>query len=254
MAGTTMPVTGNKSLLNYSLSIRHCTDGFSFLVYSIGSGQLLLQEVLRCNEGETMAETLDRGLQLPRICGRKYERVTLLSIAPSTRVPLDEFRREDMLAVYRLTFSGTTPRPEDICYQVLPGLDVVEIFPMPLSIVEALHRHYPGAQVQGLCGTILSRVADMQQGSTHPVSVHVVVMDGGGLLIAVLRHGRLHFANVFRANANADKLYFILYVWKTLGMDAWHDSCTLYNADEELYDNVRQYLGQVLNSDMVINY
>ncbi len=247
-----MPVTGNKSLLNYSLSIRHCTDGFSFLVYSLGSSQLLLQENLRCAEGETMYEALERGLQLPRVCGRQYERVTLFSLSPSTRVPLDEFRREDMLAVYRLTFSGVSARPEDMCYQVLPGLDVVEIFTMPLPIVEALHRHYPSAQVQGLYGALLSRVADMQQGSTRPVSVHVVVLDGGGLLIAMLRHGRLHFANVFRAVANADKLYFILYVWKTLGMDAWHDSCTLYNADEDLCEEVKHYLAQVESSCLVV--
>ena len=54
MAGITMPVTGNKSLLNYSLSIRLCTDGFSFLVYSLGSGQLLLQDNVHCAEGETL--------------------------------------------------------------------------------------------------------------------------------------------------------------------------------------------------------
>ena len=134
MVGITMPVTGNKSLLNYSLSIRLCTDGFSFLVYSLGSGQLLLQENLHCVEDETMSDTLERGLSLPRIRGRHYERVVLYSSSPSTRVPLDEFRREDMLAVYRLTFAGTAPRPEDMCFQVLPSLDVVEIFTLQSSI------------------------------------------------------------------------------------------------------------------------
>ena len=106
-----MPVTGNKSLLNYSLSIRLCADGFSFLVYSLGSGQLLLQESLPCAADETLADALERGLQLPRIAGRHYERVVLYSTSPSTRVPLDEFRREDMLAVYRLTFAGMSPLP-----------------------------------------------------------------------------------------------------------------------------------------------
>lgn len=239
-----MPVTGNKSLLNYSLSIRLCTDGFSFLVHSLGSGQLLLQENLRCAEGETMSETLGRGLKLPRLGGRHYERVVLYSTSPSTRVPLDEFRREDMLAVYRLTFAGTAPRPEDMCFQVLPSLDVVEIFTLPSSVVETLKEHYPSAMVQGLYGTILSQVAEMQQGSTLPVSVHTIVLDGG-VLIVLLRKGRLHFANVFRATGNADKLYFLLYVWKTLSLDAWHDSCTLYCADEDLYNDVCQYLAHV---------
>lgn len=244
MVGTTMPVTGNKSLLNYSLSIRLCTDGFSFLVYSLGSGQLLLQESLPCAEGETLADALERGLQLPRIAGRHYERVVLYSTSPSTRVPLDEFRREDMLAVYRLTFVGTSPRPEDMCFQVLPSLDVVEIFTSPSSVAETLKSHYPSAMVQGLYGTMLSQVAEMQQGSTLSVSAHAIMLDGG-VMIAVLRKGRLHFANVFRAAGNADKLYFILYAWKTLSLDAWHDSCTLYGASEDLYNELCQYLAHV---------
>lgn len=249
MPGTTMPVTGNKSLLNYSLSIRLCTDGFSFLVYSLGSGQLLLQENLLCAKDETLAETLERGLLLPRITGRHYERVVLYSTSPSTRVPLDEFRREDMLAVYRLTFAGISPRPEDMCFQVLPSLDVVEIFTLQSSIVDVLKSHYPSAMVQGYYGTMLSQVAEMQQGSILPVSAHVIIVDGG-LMISVLKKGRLHFANVFRASGNADKLYFILYVWKTLSLDAWHDSCTLYGADEDLYNEVCQYLAHVDMRDL----
>lgn len=230
--------------MNYSLSIRLCTDGFSFLVYSLGSGQLLLQESLPCAEGETLADALERGLQLPRIAGRHYERVVLYSTSPSTRVPLDEFRREDMLAVYRLTFVGTSPRPEDMCFQVLPSLDVVEIFTSPSSVAETLKSHYPSAMVQGLYGTMLSQVAEMQQGSTLSVSAHAIMLDGG-VMIAVLRKGRLHFANVFRAAGNADKLYFILYAWKTLSLDAWHDSCTLYGASEDLYNELCQYLAHV---------
>lgn len=244
MVGTTMPVTGNKSLLNYSLSIRLCTDGFSFLVYSLGSSQLLLQEHLRCLTDETLPEALVRGLQLPRIRGRHYERVVLFSTSPSTRVPLDEFRREDMLAVYRLTFSGMSPRPEDMFFQVVPSLNVVEIFTLPKSVADALKLQYPSALVQGFYGTILSRVAEMQQGSTLPVSIHAVIVEGG-IMIVVLRHGHLNFANVFRAVGNADKLYFILYVWKTLSLDAWHDSCVLYGAYEALYEDLCQYLAHV---------
>lgn len=244
MVGITMPVTGNKSLLNYSLSIRLCTDGFSFLVYSLGSGQLLLQENLHCVEDETMSDTLERGLSLPRIRGRHYERVVLYSSSPSTRVPLDEFRRDDMLAVYRLTFAGTAPRPEDMCFQVLPSLDVVEIFTLQSSIVETLKNHFPSAMVQGLYGTMLSQVAEMQQGSTLSVSTHAIILDGG-VMIAVLRSGRLVFANVFRAVQNADRLYFILYVWRMLSLDALHDSCTLYGASESLYEDICQYLANV---------
>ena len=40
-------------------------------------------------------------------------------------------------------------------------------------------------------------------------------------------------------------LYFILYVWKALALDAWHDLCILYSADQELYHDACQYLANV---------
>lgn len=237
--------------MNYSLSIRLCADGFSFLVYSVGSGQLLLQDNVHCAEGETMEQALSRGLRLPRISGHSYERVVMYSTSPSTRVPLDEFRREDMLAIYKLTFSGVSVKAEDMCFQVIPSLDVVEIFTLQPGIMNTLKSHFPSATVQGLYGTIISQVAEMQQGSTLPVSVHAIILDGG-LMVVVLQKGCLSFANVFRAAGNADKLYFLLYVWRTLSLDAWHDSCTLYGAGEELYKDIRQYLANVDTRELKI--
>lgn len=246
-----MPVTGNKSLLNYSLSIRLCTDGFSFLVYSLGSGQLLLQDNVHCAEGETLPQTLERGLRLPRISGHTYERVVLYSTSPSTRVPLDEFRREDMLAIYKLTFAGLSPKAEEMCFQVLPALDVVEIFTLQPGVAEALRSHFPSAIVQGFYGTIISQVAEMQQGSMLSISAHAIVLEGG-LMVVILRKGRLSFANVFRAATDADKLYYLLYVWKALELDAWHDSCTLYGAPEGLYSEVSQFIAHVDSRELLI--
>lgn len=239
-----MPATGNNSLLSYSLSIRQCADGFSFFVYSASSGQLLMQDNVHCTEDETLADALERGLNLGRIKGRRYERVTLLSSSPSTRVPLDEFRREDMLALYRLTFSGMTARHEDMRFQLLPGLEIVEIFALSSQVVSVMQNHYPSAVVKSFYGSLLEYVSERQQGTTSPVTYHAVVVEGG-LFIVVLRRGKLIFANVFHAEHDADKLYFMLYVWKTLDLDAWHDSCTLYGASSELHDSVLEYLRNV---------
>ena len=242
-----MPVTGSKSLLNYSLSIRLCADGFSFLVSSAGSGQRLFEENVVCQEGEALQAALERGLELPRIKGREYEHVVLYSMSPSTRLPLDEFRREDMLAVYRLTFAGQNTRYDDMRFQLLPALDVVELFTIPNQVENTLHQHYPSAVVKGYYGTLLQNLAETQQGSTRPVTFHAASIDGG-IMVVVLRKGKLNFANIFKAQHTADKLYFILYVWKTLNLDAWHDTCFLYGLGDELYTQVRQYLYNVENA------
>lgn len=239
-----MPVTGSKPLLSYSLSIRQCADGFSFLVHSVGSGGLVMQEDVHCRETESMPQTLERGLQMPRIRGRQYERVALFSTSPSTRIPLDEFRREDMLALYRVTFSGLRVKPEDIRCQVLPNLEVVELFTLQNQVEAVLRTYYPSAVVQGLYGSYLRYIASINQGSFLPVSFHAMMVEGG-LFVVVLRQGKLSFANVYRAEADADKLYFMLYVWKLIGLDVWHDHCTLYGASDNLYDQVRQFLANV---------
>ena len=244
-----MPATGNNSLLNYSLSIRQCADGFSFFVYSASSGQLLMQDNVHSTGEETLADALERGLNLSRIKGRRYERVTLLSSSPSTRVPLDEFRREDMLAVYRLTFSGMSVRHEDMRFQLLPGLEVVEIFTLSSQVVSVLQTHYPSAVIKSFYGSLLEYVSEKQQGATTPVTYHAVVVEGG-LLIVVLKRGRLAFANVFHAEHDDDKLYFMLYVWKTLDLDAWHDPCMLYGASPSLHDSVADYLHNVEPKDI----
>ncbi|MBR6846098.1 MAG: DUF3822 family protein [Bacteroidaceae bacterium] len=239
-----MPVTGNKSLLNYSLSIRHRADGFSFYVQSTGSGKVILREDIKLQEGEEAHAALERGLSSKRISGYSYERVNMLVATPSTRLPLDEFRRDDMLAVYRTAYHGTTAKREDIKFQVLPTLEVVELFTLSPQIETTLHQHYPGAVIQGLYGTVLQHISETQQGSTMPLSFHAISLDNQ-IFIIQLKQGRLTYANTFQATLPEDQLYFLLYIWKLFNLDAHHDICTLYNTTKELLPLVRDFIVNV---------
>ena len=203
-----MLVTGNKSLLNYSLSIRHRADGFSFYVQSTGSGKVILREEIKLQEGEEAHAALERGLRSKRISGYSYERVNMLVATPSTRLPLDEFRRDDMLAVYRTAYHGTTAKREDIKFQVLPTLEVVELFTLSPQIETTLHQH-------------------------------------NQIFIIQLKQGRLTYANTFQATLPEDQLYFLLYIWKLFNLDAHHDICTLYNTTKELLPLVRDFIVNV---------
>ena len=202
-----MPVTGNKSLLNYSLSIRHRADGFSFYVQSTGSGKVILREDIKLQEGEEAHAALERGLSSKRISGYSYERVNMLVATPSTRLPLDEFRRDDMLAVYRTAYHGTTAKREDIKFQVLPTLEVVELFTLSPQIETTLHQHYPGAVIQGLYGTVLQHISETQQGSTMPLSFHAISLDNQ-IFIIQLKQGRLTYANTFQATLQKTSYIF----------------------------------------------
>ncbi len=239
-----MPVTGNKSLLNYSLSIRHHADGFSFYVQSTGSGNIILQEEIKLQDGEEAHIALERGLSSKRIFGHSYERVNMLVATHSTRLPLDEFRRDDMLAVYRTAYHGTTAKREDIRFQVLSALEVVELFTLSPRLESTLHQHYPGAVIQGLYGTVLQHISETQQGNTLPLSFHAVSLYDQ-IFIIQLKQGRLTYANTFQATLPEDQLYFLLYIWKLFNMDARHDTCIMYNTTKELLALVREFIVNV---------
>lgn len=227
--------------MNYSLSIRLCVGGFSFAVHSTGSGQLLFAENVSLTGGETLAACLERGLSLSRIKDRNYERVVLYSTLPSTRLPLDEFRREDMLPLYRLTYAGTSVRYEDMHCQMLPSLEVVEIFPLQSQIEQVLRQYYPNAQIEGLYGSLLNRIAQKQQGSIQPLTFSVII-EGESLMVVLLKNGRLSYANVFHTDKEANRLYYILMVWKTLNLDQRHDVCYLYQSDEDFRKVLGKYI------------
>lgn len=244
-----MPVTGNKSLVSYSLSIRHHADGFSFYVHSTGSGTEILREDIKKQDGEEAHAALERGLCSKRISRHGYERVNMLVATPSTRLPLDEFRRDDMLAIYRTVFHDTTARREDIRFQVLPALEVVELFTLSPQIEHTLHLHYPGAVIQGLYGSVLQHISEIQQGSTMPLSFHAIPLEDQ-VLIVQLRQGRLTYANTFQATRPEDQLYYILYTWKLFELDTHHDVCTIYNASKELLALTRDFIVNVRDNTL----
>lgn len=234
--------------MQYSLSIRQCADGFSFFVHSIGSGQLLMFDVCHSQPGETLPDTLQRLLVNPKLRGFEYERVCLFSSALTTRLPLDEFRKEDIVALYKLAFAGETVRQEDVRYQILPTLELVELYNFPVGVEEVLRNVFPQASIQNVYASMLYYASKKSQGSSFVVTFHVFVEESR-IFIVVLKQGKLLYANIFSSSTEADHQYYILYVWRMLGMDVLHDTCNLYGASQELMEAVRRFIVTVKNND-----
>lgn len=239
--------------MSYSLSIRTCAGGFSFLVHSVASGQLVIEDTVPAKEGESEADNFARLLTHPRLLGRDYERVRFLSNAPTTQIPLDDFRREDNVAIYRQVFSDSTVRAEDIAVQILPALEVVCIYHLPSALEQALREVFPQATIQNFPACLIDyvasraqgvRSADYEGGHRGAVVFHVVV-DGSSLHIVGTSRGRLLYANSFVCENDADRLYFLLSVWHLLKMDSQYDTCNLYDASPEFQARVHEFIASV---------
>ena len=202
--------------MSYSLSIRAYAGGFSFLVHSVASGQVIIEEKVPSYAGESETENFRRLLAHPRLGGREYERIRFLSNAPVTQIPLDEFRREDIVAIYRQVFSDSVIRAEDLAVQILPHLEVVCIM----------------------------RSSDYGGGYRGSVAFHAVVSDAELLIVAISR-GRLLYTNTFACDNDADRLYFLMSVWRLLEMDEQYDQCNIYGEAPVFLKSVRDFIFSV---------
>lgn len=236
--------------MSYSLSIRAYAGGFSFLVHSVASGQVIIEEKVPSYVGESETENFRRLLAHPRLGGREYERVRLLSNAPLTQIPLDDFRRDDIVAVYRQVFSDSVVRAEDLAVQILPHLEVVCIYRLPAAIERALREVFPQATIQNYNACLMEyaatqsqgvRSSDYEGGYRGSVAFHAVVSETELLIVAISR-GRLLYANTFACDNDADRLYFLMSVWRLLEMDEQYDRCNIYGESASFLKSVRDFI------------
>jgi len=237
-----MQVTGNKSLKSYRLSIRVFTDGFSLYIYDSTNGKLLEEETITTNQDEEPQISLKKALERPRIMDYEYGEVEVMVCSSITRVPLDEFRREEYPSLYRLAFSKNKYSDEEIHYEILSGLEVVEIYALDAEVEKTILSLYPDAKIHSIEGRYLEDTAKKESNSSDEMIRLYANIDKDQLFISTFQRGNLQFASSYPIGSDADRLYFILYVWKTLGLKNEKNKCILTGASENLIRDLRKYI------------
>ncbi len=236
-----MRATGNSPEINRTLSIRVSADGFSFCT-------LRGWKHFRHLPPDTLADSLDRELRRLRRLRGEYNEVRLLADYPSTRVPLDEFRSEQEQTLYRLTFGDRSLQGLAICHEVLPRLDIVELFPISPALRDIVLRHYPEATLHGFYAIALQDAfalhkdtASQQQRTLYAVT------HGDSLLLCSFAGDTLAFANTFTEADTNNRLYFTLYAWKLLRLSQEDDRLALLalDAGDPFEPLLRRYLRNV---------
>ena len=230
-----MLVTGNKKYTEQELSIRIYSDGFSF--YTPHS-----QKDVKVKEGETLNDVLEEAFRTNALLRPDYDEVHIYADYSSTRIPLDEFRSEEAQALYRLTFGKDSLQGMNMHYEMLPALEVIEVFVVDAEIEATILRHYPHASIHSYFGQLMNKMLSKdkrQRGSEKRLYVH---SNGSQLFMFTYENGKLQFANSFEATTLSNQLYFLLYVWKQLGMDQRNDVCMLLSKDKTLEAELRKYI------------
>lgn len=245
-----MQETGNKSNNPYSLSIRFYTDGFSFFICNPQSDKNFTRADYPVTDSTLLIPTLTKALEeYEPLKERKYTIVSALFYGPVSHVPLEMFNKEQRQTLYELT----CPQLPDsnIHYNILPHLEVADLFAIPKETERLLLEHFPTIHFYAQNSMVLER--SVQQAAGEQVPTLYAYFYAGYMLLFRYRQKRILFANEFRITAVKDALYYILNVWKSLEMEAQTDACVLIqpeNGPEQLPAELARYIRDVRTANL----
>ena len=239
-----MRVTGNKRINTYRLSIRVSTDGFSLYIYKEGDSKPVEKQQVLVSPGELPHIALERALTRERLMELQYDEVEMIVDSPTTRIPLEEFQREETETIYCLTYPRFKQASVKICYEILPYLEVVELFAVDTLLLNMVMQLFPEVQLHSWQGRILESAAKSEQKDASTCRRMHVYRNSSGIFIYVLKKKGLHFACTYEVDNPTDAQYFILFAWKKLDLNANEDYCILHGYDE-LADGLGKYLKNI---------
>ena len=221
--------TGNNTNQAYSLSIRIHADGFSFYSCNpLTDKGFKKEDYFFQPESDRTGQILSAVNQSVLIHEKQHAQFNLLLQSPVTHVPMELFRKEETELLFN--FSNTKAKtPVQILYNILPRLEIVEIF----RIEEQLYSQL----------TMASHQTQYDTGKKLYVYSY-----NKRIFLFHYKNNKLLFANEFKADNHQSALYLLLHVWKNLEFDAYTDECIFLAPGEyelALMEKVREYLKSV---------
>lgn len=225
-----MQATGNNPYQSYSLSIRLHADGFSFYGYNPNETEAIKEEAHRYTDTESRTETLRRALAgSPLTAAGSYcMGVYGLVTGPSIQVPLEAFRKEEAGTLFRLTYARE--HSGKIYYNILPHLEIAEVFSLDKETEALLCHHLPGIRFYHAESMLLEKLLPFDTPGKQRLFVYFHEQE---MLVFCYRDQKLLYANTFPAGQTDNAVYFILSVWKKLSLDVREGECILLGESEQ---------------------
>lgn len=242
-----MQATGNKQKQPYYLSIRLHADGFSFYSYNLEGVETVEVETYAFKADEQPEDTLENALTNSSIIkADHYEMSYGIVHGPAIQVPLEHFRKDEAANLLRLTYRN--PQIGKIYYNILPHLEIAQVFTIAQNMEETLKRHLPNIRLYHSQTMILEKMSGFADTEETCLFAYFQEKD---LFIFGYTEQRLRYANTFKIETPENTLYYILSVCKELGIDGENGECFLIGPHEyknKTADTLSKYVHSVKNA------
>ncbi len=230
----------------YTLSIRLSTDGFSFSIYN----------PIRTNSFCYFSRPVDPSLSLTanvkemlaqetELLNHSYKKVNVLVVHKRfTLIPIELFEDEQAEELFYYNFSRQ--ENEEVLYNILGKSSLTVAFSIDKSIHGQLTELFPAARFYSHMSPLIEQFTEKSRlGNSNKIYAYV---HEGMIDVCVFERGRFLMANTYPCREDADRLYYLLYVWKQVGFDQQRDELHLagrLSRKEELAGELGKYIRQL---------
>ena len=183
-----------------------------------------------------------------------YKRVNILiTNTHFTVVPTIAFNSDDIRDIYKYNFPKD--KVNHVSFNVLRRSGIAIIFGFDKNVYQLLLDDFPMARFYASASTLIEYLSEKSlsgKGKKMFAYVHENEMT-----LFCFNQGRMIFINSFESKTAEDNQYYILNVWKNLGLDQLEDKlCIIGDCDgrEELADKISIFIKNVTLIDREHDY
>ena len=225
------------------ITIRIGRSSLSFtMLDATNTVQPIVYEPYVVKAGITTAVNLREAFKSDFLIDTDVNRADVLLDTPQLLVPIEQFEEGDIKTLFDHAF----PARQGQCimgYNVLPDLSAVCIFAINKDLYNVINDQYDHVQyIQAM--TPVWRHLHQRSFTGHRNKLYGY-FHGKHLDLFSFQQNRFKFCNSFEASHAYDALYFLLYVWKQLHLEAEHDELHIVGDIPEqawLIQELKRYL------------
>lgn len=191
--------------------------------------------------GVSMAANLRMAFPEVSLLGRGFRRVLVMVDCLNMLVPVEEYQDENNEELYLHTFTGQ--EGQSITSSILPNLNAVAVFGVNKDLKTVVADHFTDIRYMPLMQPVWAYLH--KRSFTGNRRKEYGYFHDGRLEIFSFQQNHFKFYNVFDATHARDSVYFLLYVWKQLGLDAQQDELHLVGDMPErdwMRDTLRRFV------------
>jgi len=203
------------------MTIRLGKNSLSFTLVDVTDTQCpIVYEPYIVKGGISMTANLREAFKTADLMAVDTRRAQVLIDTPSMQIPIEQFEEDEMEVIFNHTFPPKMVK-QTLHYNVLPNLKSVCLFAINKDLQGEFESHFDDVQFIQAMTPVWQHL--YQRSFTGHRNKLYGYFHQKQLDIFSFQQNRFKFCNSFEASHAHDALYFLLYVWKQLHLEAEHD-------------------------------